>query len=113
MAGGMLRVLRPTSSGSPCSFSSTLIRLASQERRRAVSTGIAGRMRTQSLGIDVHYDLKAVGSARRCIGLREEALGHRGQRIGAPRRVWDWPFLGELGRDLILRKGFERSVQRL
>jgi len=61
----------------------------------------------------VHYDLKAVGSARRCIGLREEALGHRGQRIGAPRRVWDWPFLGELGRDLILRKGFERSVQRL
>ena len=67
----MVRFLRPTLSGSPCSFSTIATRLASQDSLLAVSAAIDGSMFQlatpgvavlQGLGIDMHHDLLTVAA---------------------------------------------------
>ena len=84
----MVRVFRPTLSGSPCSFSMIATTLASQESRlrglrgdgRAVfQLAAAGMAVLQGLGIDMHHDLLAVAAGEFLRTRGQEALGHDGE----------------------------------
>ncbi len=87
IAGGMLRVLRPTSSGSPCSFSISVSRLESQVKRRAVSAAIEGpssisHRPAECCCSSVHRHEQRLGSGRR---FSTRLASRRGNSPPAPR----------------------------
>ncbi len=115
IAGGMVRVLRPTLSTLPAPSSMTLIRLASQARRRC-----RGERRqkltifdlTDSLvvvcgeiGIEMHHDLVFIASRERAESIAQcskRLFGQGQQRIGA--------FLGKACSRLVFQKRSRGNV---
>ena len=91
-AGGMLRVRRPTLSGSPFGPSTTGTMPASQQSLRAVSDAMAVRCSisqrpaapfASTSALDMDDDFVPVRSKSRRIARFEHPLGHPRQRIGA------------------------------
>ena len=115
----IVRVLRPTLSGSPSSFSTSATTLASHDSRRAVSADIEGpcsnsqhpaaRSRKRFFG-HMHDDLITLGAGGFDRAVREEALGDQAQGIRAARAERNRRHRRSRGN--VLRQILDRDVER-